>query len=516
MAPTPPPPQTKRPVPSYNYRSAIDFAGEEGYRKRRMRFGIAKPWLTAAVCALGIAGPAWASPWQRSAFIGSPVGLPAVARGFENGSARDLVVWDGRAVVEGRIPPEDAAAFASELDVRLRAAFDGGAWKVPFRPEEPLRVILTAVAGPSFSEAFSGAGNRNAIVTLNLADHAPADAAAEAVRGAAVFVLKEIAPSAPSEVVGAVARAIALGRELSESDREDLRENGAASEHSLDSPGSELFAAEWIREMASDSGAGFVPGVWTGRVADGDASLAAFGAAYREQGGSPADALLRALTRLYAADEVVADPARLGDSDLASGGLNAAAPPPRSWRLFTTFPSGTGGWSVAWPEDGARAFAVVHYEDGLPSDVVPFSAGDRKTLPASGVSRIDWVVTGSETGGTLLSSPASVLRETEFPMSGLSAEARSEAGEGVALSWKTASHRDLSGWAILRSEVTEDGRVVQAEPESLPAQLEDPQGASYDFVDTSAIPGHYYRYDVWAVTADGVLSRAFRATLRAR
>jgi hypothetical protein len=377
-------------------------------------------------------------------------------------------------------------------------------------------VIATAADGPSFSDVFSGAGVRNPVVALNLADRAPGDAAAEAVRGAALVVLRGLAPSAPSALVDAAARAVALGRDLTESDREELRENGAASEHSLDSAGSELFAAEWIREMASGAGAGFVPAVWTGRVAAGDASLAAFATAYRERGGSPADALYRALARLYAADEVFADPARLTETDLASGGLNAAAPPSRSWRLFTTIPSGTGGWSVAWPEDGARAFAVVHYEDGLPSDVVPFSAGDRKTLPASGVSRIDWVVLGGENGAALLSSPASVLREAEFPMTGLTAEARAEAGEGVALSWRTASHRDLSGWAILRSEVTEDGRVVRADPESLPAQVEDPNGASYDFVDTAAIPGHYYRYDVWAVTADGVLSRAFRVTLRAK
>jgi hypothetical protein len=84
------------------------------------------------------------------------------------------------------------------------------------------------------------------------------------------------------------------------------------------------------------------------------------------------------------------------------------------------------------------------------------------------------------------------------------------------LSWQTASHRSLSGWAILRSEVTEDGRVIRTEPESLPSQENDSAGASYDFVDTSAVAGHYYRYDVWAVTSDGAMSRAFRTTLRAK
>jgi hypothetical protein len=100
-----------------------------------MRFGIAKPWLIAAVCALGAAGVASASPWQRSAFIGSPVGLPSVARRFEGGAGRDLVIWDGRAVVEGRLDSGDAEAFAAELDSRLRTAFDGEGWSVPFRAE---------------------------------------------------------------------------------------------------------------------------------------------------------------------------------------------------------------------------------------------------------------------------------------------------------------------------------------------------------------------------------------------
>jgi hypothetical protein len=268
--------------------------------------------------------------------------------------------------------------------------------------------------------------------------------------------------------------------------------------------------------MAAASGAGFIRNVWTGRVASGETALSAFSSAFLDAGGSPEDAFYRALARLYGSDEVFGDPARLTEADLAAGALNAAAPGALAWRFFASLPSGAGGWNVAWPEDGARAFAVLHYEDGLPSDVVPFSAGDRKTLPASGVSRIDWVVLGSEEGGSSLAAPASVVLEDQFPVTGLAAEARTEGGEGVALSWHTASQRDLSGWAILRREVTADGRIVQAEPESLPAQIDDPSGASYDFVDTSAVPGHYYRYDVWAVTADGAMARAFRATVRAK
>jgi hypothetical protein len=336
------------------------------------------------------------------------------------------------------------------------------------------------------------------------------------VRDAAVLVLRAAAPAAAQELVLASARALSLGDDLLESDREELREAGAAPEHSLAGRSSELFAASWIREMARSAGTDFIRNVWAHRIADGEASLSEYASAFRDLGGAPAEALYRALARLYAADEVFGDLSRLTDVDLASGALNALSPGPYAWRFFTAAAAPAGGWNVSWPEDAARGFAVLHYEDGLPSDVVPFSSGDRKILPASGIARIDWIVLGREDAPASLAVPVTVARESEFPVSGLSAAARTEAGEGVMLSWHTVSHRDLSGWAILRSEVTESGRVIQSDPESLPAQTEDRSGASYDFVDTQAVPGHYYRYDVWAITSDGALSRAFRTTLQAK
>jgi hypothetical protein len=252
------------------------------------------------------------------------------------------------------------------------------------------------------------------------------------------------------------------------------------------------------------------------RVAAGDGSFEAYSAAFRETGGSPADAMARALARLYAADEVYSDASRLSETDLSAGALDAADPGRLSWRFYAASPAAAGGWNVAWPEDAADGFAVLHYEDGLPSDVVRFSAGDARTLPVAGVSRIDWVVVGRDGAPAPLAVPVTIAMDAAFPMTGLSATVRSEGGSGVVLSWQTASHRSLSGWAILRSEVTEDGRVIRTEPESLPSQENDSAGASYDFVDTSAVAGHYYRYDVWAVTSDGAMSRAFRTTLRAK
>jgi len=414
-----------------------------------------------------------------------------------------------------RVPAEDLAAFSSEAEARLRAVFDGTAWKIPFSDEAPLRMVLVSAAGVEFSSVYR-AGARDSVVALNIAGHPPAESAAEAVRDVALFVLRGSAPDADPALARATARSLALTDELLESDREELRESGSGVDHAMPERNSEIFAASWIREMGRVAGPDWVRSVWTDRVARGEGSLAAYSAAFRDLGGSPVEAMSRALARLYAAEEVFGDASRLSETDLSGGALDAASPGSLSWRFFSSPAAASGGWNVSWPEDAARGLAVLHYEDGLPSDVVAFSPGDRRILPAAGVDRIDWIVLGRDDAPAPLAAPVAVTAEGDFPVSGLSASARTESGEGVVISWQTTSHRDLAGWAILRSEVTESGRVIRAEPESLPAQQEDREGASYDFVDTSASPGRYYRYDVWAITADGLMSRAFRTTLRAK
>src|SRR5205814_556397 len=101
------------------------------------------------------------------------------------------------------------------------------------------------------------------------------------------------------------------------------------------------------------------------------------------------------------------------------------------WRFFSSPASASGGWNVSWPEDAARGLAVLHYEDGLPSDVVAFSPGDRRVLPAAGVDRIDWIVLGRDDAPAPLAVPVAVTAEADFPVSGLSASARTEPGAGL-------------------------------------------------------------------------------------
>lgn len=171
---------------------------------------------------------------------------------------------------------------------------------------------------------------------------------------------------------------------------------------------------------------------------------------------------------------------------------------------------------VSWPAAGSPGFAVLHYEDSLPSDVVRFAPGDVKVLPLSGVSRIDWIVSGRGEAPSSLAEPVSTSSLTDFPVSGLGARAVSEPGEGVSLEWQADRQQGLSGWAIFRTEIDLTGSVIRAQPQWLPSQSGEQSHALYSFVDSSVSPGRYYRYVVWAVTEDGALSRSFQATIRAR
>lgn len=99
------------------------------------------------------------------------------------------------------------------------------------------------------------------------------------------------------------------------------------------------------------------------------------------------------------------------------------------------------------------------------------------------------------------------------PYSGL--DARADAGaDGARLTWTTASHEGLWGWAVFREEVLADGRLARIGPQLVPSAESSAQSYRYEFVDSAAAAGTYYRYTVWAVTGEGLLARAFSATLK--
>jgi hypothetical protein len=225
-----------------------------------------------------------------------------------------------------------------------------------------------------------------------------------------------------------------------------------------------------------------------------------------------AGALLRAAARLYVGHWTEAAPSRLRLFDLEAGALDASAPDPLSVRHRSFVPDGEAeAIRLSWPSDGADGAAVVRYDDAsLPPDVVFFSAGDRRTVPLAGVARIDFVVAGSGLG-TGLEAPVECVRDAS-PFWRL--EARAESGaNGPRLIWSTSSHQGLRGWAVFREEVGADGRIVRTGPELVPSAESSSEPFGYAFIDTSAAAETFYRYTVWAVTDEGLLTRAFAATL---
>jgi hypothetical protein len=225
-------------------------------------------------------------------------------------------------------------------------------------------------------------------------------------------------------------------------------------------------------------------------------------------------ALLRATARLYTTVWSEASPSRLRLFDLEGGALDAAPPEAMTVRHRSFVTDGeTDALRLTWPSDGGDGAAVVRYVDaGLPADVVFFSAGDRRAIPLSGVARIDFLVAGRDLHTPGLKAPVECARETGAPFWRL--EARAETSStGPRLTWSTTSHSGLRGWAIFREEIGADGRIVRWGPEVVPSSEDSTESFAYAFVDTSATAETFYRYTVWAVTDEGLLTRAFSVSL---
>jgi hypothetical protein len=270
----------------------------------------------------------------------------------------------------------------------------------------------------------------------------------------------------------------------------------------------------WVQEVVLGAGgSGFRRQAAEEAAGGGETPRRALARLVTEAARSDGRALLRAAARLYATRGTEASPSRLRLFDLEAGALDAAPPAPMSVRHRSYVPEGeTDAIRLAWPSDGGDGAAVVRYDDaGLPPDVVFFAAGDGRTIPLSGVARIDFVVAGSDLGRAGLVAPVECTREAS-PFRRL--EARAEATtSGPRLTWSTVSHEGLRGWAIFREEVAPDGRIGRAGPELVPSSEASSESFGYAFVDTGAAAETFYRYTVWAVTEEGLLTRAFTATL---
>lgn len=411
------------------------------------------------------------------------------------------------------------AGIAAELK-RLRSDLhDRQGWADPLPDGEPLRIFVARADAEGVARLAARSVDRHRLIGATIQIDATGLSSREIVRRVsrlyAQATLEAYGASEGTFLTAAAAEALS-GGESDEERTERVRMAAAATGldivHNPDSLG-RAFVDEFSRTL----GAAALRGVWERSAQTGEAVLPVFLKTWLEATGEREDMLLlRAGARLYASVEPESAPSRLQLADLQSGALDAVTPAVFAirHRSLVTPSDATGALRIAWPDRGAPAAAVVRYRDAaFPPDVVFWTAGSVRTIPMSGVSRVDWIVAGTAAGPPLEELTASVDLVSGFPFANLLPQAVSGPG-GTRISWTTSGHDKLAGWALFREEVQADGRVVRTGPQILPATHQADESFRYAYVDPDAAAGTYYRYSVWAVTDDGLLARAFSATLR--
>jgi hypothetical protein len=414
----------------------------------------------------------------------------------------------------------DDPAFVADLSAELRRLFSDlygqQGWRYPFAESQPVRIFIARKEAEGVrrvaARAREGGRFLAPAVLLDGTGWSSRQIVREVARQIALATLAGYAVDDRTFVTEAAAGLLASVED--EEEREAARVAAAAPELSIESnPG--VLGRLYLEELTRAAGTGLLRAAWERASESGEPILAVLLGMYVERTGEPEDtAFVRFGARLYTALEPEVAPSRVGLADLESGALDAAAPAGFTLRHRTYLPGdGASALRVAWPEDGGEGAVVVRYRDSaLPPDVVFLSAGDVRTVPLGGVARVDWLVAGGFPGG-MLRAPAAFETAAAFPYGGLTAHAAG-GPEGSRISWNTATHEGLAGWAIFREEVLPDGRIARIGPEIVPASESAQESFAYAYLDPGVSPATYYRYTIWAVTRDGLLSRAFSVTLR--
>jgi hypothetical protein len=433
-----------------------------------------------------------------------------------------------RAILDGRVLVADEAddpALIAALSRDLRALqgqlHGGEGWRSPLGDGDPLRIYVARKEAGGVRHLSVHSVQRGRLLAPSIqidgTEMTDDEIVREAGRLYAFATLTAYGAPDRSFLTAAAADYLSAGIRP-EQDREDALLAAAAAV--LDLPAqADALGRFYVDEFArSAGGPAALRAVWEKAAEAGEEVLPLFLKAYAASTGETGNSLLlRFAARLYATLETEPAPSHISLSDLENGGLDASSPVAFAVRHFSYTPAADAppALRVVWPEEGAAAAAVVRYRDAeLAADVVFFSAGEERMVPLSGVARVDWLVAGSDAPAPGTRIPAYFERLSGFPFAGLVARASAGGAEGPRVWWTTASHKGLAGWAIFREEVLPDGRVARTGPEILPASDHGGEPLQYLFVDPAASAGTFYRYTIWAVTEDGVLARAFAATLR--
>ncbi len=458
-----------------------------------------------------------------------------LARGLDSaGAVSSAAAWEAspyrnfgpeQALAGGRALLRDeandagiATAVASELRRISTELHEKQGWRVPLADGDPLRIFIARKDAEGVRRlAVRGIDSGHLIapaIQLDATGLSARQIVHEVGRLYAFATLSAYGALDRSFVTQATAEYLA-GRD-GEEDREEARLLAAAPAVDLTTH-AESLGRLYIEEFARDAGGpAALRAAWEKAAETGEEPLSILTRVFTEATGAKEDALLlRFSARLYATLETEASPSRISLADLETQGLDAATPVPFTLRHRTFLPSAeAGALRVAWPDQAAGAAAIVRYrEASLLPDVVFLAPGSTHTIPLSGASRVDFVVAATSAGPPLFGAIAMVERVASFPFAGLAAQAVAGPGQ-PRVTWTTSSHENLAGWAVFREEVLADGRVSRTGPEIVPSSREGAESFRYVYMDSEASPATFYRYTVWAVTDDGLLARAFSATLR--
>jgi hypothetical protein len=427
------------------------------------------------------------------------------------------VLLPGRAVLFDEAEDSNLRAL---LSADLRRLFNDlyirQAWHFPFAEGEPVRVFIARKEAGGLrrvtSRSVEGGRLVGPAVLLDAGGLTVHQIVREVARQVALATLARYGVPDGSFVTESAA--ILISGPDTEEDPEPARLVAAAPELSLEKNPATLGRL-YLEELTRAAGPGLLRSAWERASESGEGILPVLLGMYAERTGESEDApLLRFGARLYSTVEPEAAPSRVSLLDLESGALDAAAPAGFALRHRTFLPlEGALALRVSWPEDGGSGAVVVRYRDtALPPDVVFLSRGEVRNVPLGGVARLDWVVAGGFPGAALR-APVGFEQAASFPYEGL--VAHGDGGpDGPRVWWSTTSHEGLAGWAIFREEVLTDGKIARTGPEILPSSDRAEESFAYAYLDPAASPGTFYRYTVWAVTKDGLLSRAFSVTLR--
>jgi hypothetical protein len=461
--------------------------------------------LSARLSALE-SGPASASAWESSPYRN--FGAPETLLG-------------GRAVLRDEAEDETLGAGLSEELKRLAVELhEKQGWRVPIADGEPLRIFIARNNAEGVHRVAVRGIDRGLLLSpaiqLDATNLSTRQIVHEVGRLYAFATLQAYGLRDRTSLTASVAEYLA-GHD-DEPEREAARLATAAPVVNLFRPSDPLgrwYVDEFVREAG---GPAALRAVWERAAERREEPLDVLVERFAEATGLKEDALtLRFAARLYMTFDAEPAFSRISLADLQSGALDAATPPSFSLRHRAFLPDSESAYSalrVSWPEQGAGAAAVVRYRDpALPADVVFLHPGRAHVIPLLGVSRVDFLVAGSFSGPPLFNVAAAVEPVASFPFAGLSAQAMAGPG-GTRVSWTTASHEGLLGWAIFREEVLADGRIERRGPEMVPSTSQGEESFRYMYVDVETSPATFYRYTVWAVTEDGLLARAFSATLR--